>query len=81
MLAQIEAQRAHFASDEHIQERAAVWRDVSPEECLAAVAESCAEAEYLLSLKSPQELDRVLAPEALPDDTVAILEALQRQAR
>ena len=49
MLAQIEAQRAYFASDEHIKERAAIWRGVSPEECLAAVIDSCREAETLLA--------------------------------
>lgn len=79
MREKLEARRAHFASDEHIKERAEVWRDATPEECLAATAESCAEAELLLSLKTPVELARVLAPAPLPEDTVAILEALQRR--
>jgi hypothetical protein len=79
MLAQIEAQRALFASDDHIRERASVWRDASPEECFAAVIDQCREAEYFLSLKSPGELERVLAPIELPEDTLAILAALQRQ--
>ncbi len=77
-LALLEAQRAYFASDALIKERAAVWRDASPEECLAAVIDSCNEAAYFLSLKSADELDRVLAVEPLPADTIAILEALQR---
>jgi hypothetical protein len=81
MLAQIEALRAHFARDEHVKERAARWRGATPEECLAAVIEQCREAEYFLSLKTPEELERVLAPEPLPADTLAILEALQRPGR
>lgn len=79
MLAQIAAQRAHFASDEHIKERAAIWRAATPEQCLAAVIEQCREAEYFLSMKSPEELERVLAPEPIPPDTLAILERLQRR--
>ncbi len=78
-LAKLEAQRAYFASDELIKDRAAIWRDVSPEECLVAVIESCNEAAYFLSLKSDDELERVLATEPLPPDTIAILEALQQR--
>lgn len=78
-LAVLEAQRAYFASDELIRERAAMWRGASPEECLVAVIESCTEAAYFLSLKSPEELERVLAPVPLPPDTLLILEALQRR--
>ena len=81
MLEQIEAQRAHFASDEHIRERAAVWRDVSPEECLVAVIDQCREAEYFLSLKTPEELERVLASPPIPPDTLEILARLQHAAR
>ena len=77
-MAQLEAQRAYFASDEHIKERAAMWRDATPEECLEALRECCEEAEYFLSLKTPEELERVLAPQPIPPDTLAILEALQR---
>jgi hypothetical protein len=60
----IEAQREYFASDERIKERAALWRDATPEECLAATIESCAEAEYFLGLQSPEQLERALAPRA-----------------
>jgi hypothetical protein len=77
-LAQIEAQRAYFASDEHIKERAAMWRDATPEECLQAVIDCCREADWFLSLKTPEELQRVLEPEPIPPDTLAILENLQR---
>jgi hypothetical protein len=78
MLAELEAQRAYFASDEHIRERSAVWRDASIAECLAATADACREAESLMALKTPAEIERLLEPEPLPEDTIAILEALQR---
>jgi hypothetical protein len=81
MLAKIAAQRAYFASDDHLRERAAAWRDATPEQCLAAVVEQCREAEYFLSQKTADELERALAPEPIPADTLAILERLQRQQR
>jgi hypothetical protein len=78
VLAQLEAQRAYFTSDDHIRERAAIWRDATPEQCLVAVGEQCREAEYFLSLKTQAELERVLAPVPIPPDTIRILENLQR---
>jgi hypothetical protein len=80
-LAMIEAQRAYFASDECVRERAALWRDATPEECLMATAEECAAAVALLEVKDPVERDRALEPPPIPADTVAILEALQRRAK
>jgi hypothetical protein len=81
MLAKIEAQRAYFASDDHIRERAAIWRDASPEACLETVSGLCDDAAYFLSLKDPETLARVLEPPPIPDDTIAILEALQLRSR
>lgn len=81
MLAKIEAQRAYFASDDHVKERAAIWRDATPEACLEAVIGLCTDAAYFLSLKDPETLARVLEPPPIPDDTIAILEALQRRSR
>lgn len=78
MLAQIEAQRAYFASDEHIKDRAAIWRDCSPEECLAATIEQCRMAEMFLAMQPPEVLERVIIDTPLPPDAIAILEALQR---
>jgi len=66
MLAVLEAQRAWFASDDHIKERAAIGRDATPEECLEAVAELCTEAALFLSRLSEAELDRALIPEPCP---------------
>jgi hypothetical protein len=79
MLALLEAQRAYFASDQRVRERASIWRDATPEQRLAAVAEQCREADYFLSLKAPAELERVLSPVPLSEDIIAILEALQRR--
>ena len=75
---QLAAQHAYFASDEYLKERAAIWADATPEECLVAAIEQCEEAEMFLSMKSPEELERVLARPPLPEDTIAILEALQQ---
>ena len=79
MLAELEAQRAYFASTAHLVDRASLWRDATPEQCLVAVIEQCQEAEYFLALKTAAELERVLAPAPIPADTLAILEALQRR--
>ena len=79
MLAQLEAQRRYFASDEHLIERAAIWRDATPEECLAATFALCDDADALLAMKSPEELERALAREPLPPDTLEILAGLARR--
>jgi hypothetical protein len=79
MLARIEAQRAHFASDDHIRERAAPWRDATPETCLAATFAECETADYLMSLKPAEERAAVVQSVPIPPDTIAILEALQRR--
>jgi hypothetical protein len=76
MLAMLERQREHFSSDELIKERAAVWRDATPQECLAAVAESCEETAFFLSQYSPDLLEEALEPEPLPSDTLELLERL-----
>jgi hypothetical protein len=78
MLAMLEAQRQHFASDDHIRRETEVWRDATPEERLAAVAEMCAAGDYFLSQLDPETLERVLQPVPLPDDTIQILMALRQ---
>jgi hypothetical protein len=77
----LEAQRAHFASDAFLVERAAIWRDQSPEACLAATAEECATAAWLLERLDPETRERAIAPEPLPSDTVALLVQLRAQRR
>jgi hypothetical protein len=81
MLAVLEAQRAWFSSDEHIKERARLWRDATPEECFEATAELCIEAAFFLSRLSEEELQRALAPEPIPPDTLQLLEAICRYPR
>ena len=75
----LERQRAYFSSDELTRDRAALWADATPEECLAAAAESCNEAAFFLGRMSSDELARALAPDPLPDDTIAILGELCRR--
>ena len=77
-LAMIERQRAYFASDDLIRDRAALWADASPEECLAGAEESCHEAAFFLERLTGDELERALAPDRLPDDAIAILSTLCR---
>jgi len=72
----LERQRAYFSSDQLIKERAAVWMDATPEECLAAVAEACAEAAFFLSQYDEETLERALQSDPLPDDTVELLTRL-----
>jgi hypothetical protein len=81
MLAMLEAQREHFACDGHIRSETAPWRDASPEERLAAVAEMCAAGDYFLSQLDPETLERVLRPVPLPHDTITILTALRQSGR
>ena len=76
MLAKLEAQRAYFASDDRIRDRAALWIGATPAECLAAVHESCEEAAAFLSHLDSPGLERALAPAPLPADTEALLTRL-----
>ncbi len=80
-LALIDAQRAYFASDERIRERAAAWADASPQECLESVREECEAAMQLIAMKPDAEQERALAPEPIPPQTIALLERLQRRPR
>jgi len=74
----LEAQRQYFASDDHIRREVDAWRDATPEERLAAVAEMCAAGDHFLSQLDPDTLERVLRPVPLPDDTVQILMTLRQ---
>ena len=81
MLAMLERQREHFASDDHVRREVEVWRDSTPEERLAELAEMCAAGDFFLSRMDPRQLERVLRPEPLPEDTIAILMALRSSGR
>jgi len=74
------AQRSYFASDALLVERAAIWRDQSPEACLAATAEECATAAWMLERLEPDVRERAIAEQPLPADTVELLQRLRRSA-
>jgi hypothetical protein len=78
MLAMLERQIAYFSSDELLLERAAPWRDASPEECLLATKESCEEVEWCFERMEPEVRERARQPEPIPDEILRILEAMQQ---
>lgn len=78
MIAMLHRQIAQFSSDELLKERAAAWRDASPEECLTATAESCSEVEWMFSVMEPEVRERAMEPEPVSDRILAILEAMQK---
>lgn len=80
-LAMLEAQVAHFASDDHIRAEVAVWRDATPAERLAEVAEMCAMADHFLDQVPPQQQERLLQREPLPADSLEVLAAIRRMPR
>ena len=77
----LEAQRAHFASDDHIRREVAVWSDTTPTERLAELAQMCAAGDHFLSQQDPATVERATAPVPLPEDTIELLTALRRAAR
>jgi hypothetical protein len=81
MLAMLERQREYFSSDDHIRREVEVWRDCTPEERLAELAEMCTAGDFFLSQLDPQLLECVLEPEPLPEDTIALLTALRQTGR
>ena len=80
-LAMLEAQVAHFASADHVRREVEVWRDASPAERLAEVAEMCAIAERYLDAVPAERLERVVTREPLPEDSLEVLAALRRLPR
>jgi hypothetical protein len=78
MCEMLERQRAYFASDDCVRERAELWRDATPEQCWAATLESCREVEWLFALMDPDTRSRAEQPEPIPDTVISILEAMQR---
>jgi hypothetical protein len=79
-LAVLQAQWAYFASDDHIRERAGVWRDVPPEVCLAETHSACAEVDAMLSRLDPDARKRLDDVDAPPSDALALLAILARAA-
>jgi hypothetical protein len=77
MRAMLEAQRAYFASDDHIRREVAMWIDSTPEERLDAAAKMCEAGHRFLMQTDDETLARIQACDAMPDDTIAILTALR----
>jgi hypothetical protein len=77
----LEAQRAHFASDDHIRREVAVWADATPQERLAELAAMSTASEFYLQRLDDAVLGRMRALRDLPPDTVAILEGIRRASQ
>lgn len=77
-LAVLQAQWAYFASDDHIRARAAVWRGVPPEVCLAETHSACGEVDAMLSRLDPGARARLDELDVPPADTLALLAILAR---
>jgi len=75
-LAMIERQRAYFASDDLIRERAAPWIGVSPEQCWNEVQGMCEWAETCIERLPVEASERALDRQPFPQSTIALLEAL-----
>ncbi len=73
------AQRAALSGDDHVRREVAPWIDATPSERLAALDALCRDSIAWLSRLDPDQLDRALAPDPLPDDAVAILHAMRRR--
>jgi hypothetical protein len=73
------AQRAALSGDDHVRREVAPWKDATPAERLAALAALCRDSVAWLSQLDPEQLDRALASDPLPDDAIAILRAMRRR--
>lgn len=68
----------YFSSDEVLRDRAVLYRNASPEECLVATAECCAMAEAMFAMMEPDVRERARVPQPVPEHILAILQAMQR---
>ena len=75
--AKLEAQRAYFASDQHIRDEVAPWRDLTPEQRLAELAEMCRAGHHFWSQLDDAARQRVREVEAVPPDTIELLVRLR----
>ncbi len=73
----LEAQRAELCGEAELWREAEMWRTATPAECFEAVIELCRDADHYLGMLSAEQLERALAPDPLPDDTLVLLEALR----
>jgi hypothetical protein len=72
----LHAQVAALTSDDELRREASFWRGASPEECLAATFDLCAEGDAFLAALDPVRLERALAPDPLPADALELLRAM-----
>lgn len=77
-LDQLEAQRAYFASDDHIREEVAIWADATPEERLRELDAMSADNEAMLARIDDKALARMRELHRLTPDAEAILVNLRR---
>lgn len=68
-------------SDEEIRAEVAMWRDTTPEERLAVLASMCAAADRILDRAEAEGRTVEQPREPLPEDSIAMLEALRRLPR
>jgi hypothetical protein len=80
-LAQLLAQREHFASDDHIREEVRIWSDTSPEDRLRELAAMSADNDAMLENVDDAALERMRRLRTPSPDTIAILEQLAKAAR
>ena len=81
ILDQLEAQRAYFASDDHIRREVEIWAGTTPEQRLAEVAAMCKVGDFYWSRIDPAAIERMQALHELPADTIAVLERVRRESR
>jgi len=68
-----------LSGDEYVRREAAVWRDATPEERVAETWRLCALVPWFRSLWPEDVRTRADAPDALPANTLAILERLKQE--
>lgn len=77
-LQQLEAQRAYFASGDHIRDEVAIWADTTPEERLRELDAMSADNEAMLARIDDEALARMRELRAQTPDAEAILVHLRR---
>ncbi|MBA3462241.1 MAG: hypothetical protein H0T46_19930 [Deltaproteobacteria bacterium] len=68
-------------TDDEIRAEVAVWRHTTPEERLAVLASRCAAADRILDRAEAEGRTVEQPREPLPEDSIAMLEALRRLSR
>jgi hypothetical protein len=80
-LARLEAQRAHFASDDHVREEVRIWAGTSPEERLRELDAMSAENELMLGRIDEAMLARIRELRGPSPDAEAILAGMRKASR